>query len=275
MLIVILPDGLHHNQHQEVFVVPVWYQADRNLLGVQCFFSQNLVASVGHSEGADEEVSFSLRADSPPSQVFFLGPDKHTATTMVRTMLLKGLASLALLLVMNSKTISSSSSITEVDQEHSLVRRNLAFPANTTSNTTAVTKTRATTPATCRANRLRECAYDCNNDCDCQQGLVCYQRDRSFYKSSNKYFYYGGLRNRIIPGCSNKPKPRNYHTDYCIDPNKFPTKTLWYIGSDGGTSQGQPAFVYPLKECWGDCDKDEDWYVGCALCVLLLSKLVL
>jgi hypothetical protein len=106
----------------------------------------------------------------------------------------------------------------------------------------------------CRAVRLRECEYDCNNDCDCQQGLVCYRRD-NYTSQNSKYFYYGGLRDYKIPGCS-KSKPKNYHSDYCIDPQKFPTKTLWYAGSGR-----KPTVVYPLKECWGDCDADKDWYV--------------
>jgi hypothetical protein len=122
-------------------------------------------------------------------------------------------------------------------------------PSSTETNQRDLTANR------CRAVRLRECQYDCNRDCDCKQGLVCYRRD-NYTSRNSKYFVYGGRRDFIIPGC--KTKARNYHNDYCINPQKFPTKTLWYIGSDG---QPQPTFVYPLKECWGDCDTDKDWYV--------------
>jgi hypothetical protein len=93
----------------------------------------------------------------------------------------------------------------------------------------------------CQAVRLNECDFDCNRDCDCRQGLVCYRR---------------GLRDLNIPGCSHKTKPRK--NNYCVDPQKFPTKTLWSIGSDG---LPLPSFVYPLRECWGNCVTDKDWYV--------------
>jgi hypothetical protein len=114
-----------------------------------------------------------------------------------------------------------------------------------------------TSSSSCRADRLRECDYDCIQDCDCKDGLVCYQRDND---SNSKYFHNGGRRDHKIPGCSHT-KARNYHVDYCINPSKFPTKTLWHIGSDGGSSKGKHELLYPLQECWGDCDKDEDWYV--------------
>jgi hypothetical protein len=90
----------------------------------------------------------------------------------------------------------------------------------------------------CRASRLRECEFDCNRDCDCRQGLVCFRR---------------GTRDNI-PGCTNRPRGNNY----CIDPKKFPTKTLWSIGSDG---LPPPSFVFPLRACWGSCVTDKDWYV--------------
>jgi hypothetical protein len=93
----------------------------------------------------------------------------------------------------------------------------------------------------CRAVRLSECGHDCNRHCDCGQNLVCYSH---------------GLRDLKIPGCSLKGKPRS--NNHCIDPRKFPTKTLWYIGSEG---RPQPTFVFPLRECWGNCGKDKDWYV--------------
>jgi hypothetical protein len=91
----------------------------------------------------------------------------------------------------------------------------------------------------CRASRLRECAFDCNRHCDCRQGLVCFRRGPSDFN---------------IPGCTNKPRGNNY----CIDPQQFPTKTLWSIGSDG---RPPPSFVFPLRECWGSCVTDKDWYV--------------
>jgi hypothetical protein len=104
----------------------------------------------------------------------------------------------------------------------------------------------------CRAS-LVQCDVGCTRDCDCQDGLVCYLRDAD--GSVGDYHYYGGLRDLAVPGCNNAA-PGDYTSDYCIDPNKFPTKTLWYIGSDG-----KPGQVYPLSECRGDCDNDDDWYV--------------
>jgi hypothetical protein len=154
-------------------------------------------------------------------------------------MLTGSLPALALLLV------AAAWSVQAQEEEEMTSRQQLRVPAH-----------RVLTSSSCRAHRLRECEYDCNQDCDCKDGLVCYHREE---RSKGKYFFYGGLRDYHIPGCSKRPS--NYRDDYCINPYKFPAKTLWYIGSDGGTSQGQPAWLYPLKECWGDCDKDEDWYV--------------
>lgn len=107
---------------------------------------------------------------------------------------------------------------------------------------------------------LDKCGYDCNSNCDCKDGLVCYDRDGGKGKGKgysdypySDYFYYGGLRDLNIPGCP-AATPDNFYDDYCIDPHDWPSNTLWYVGSDG-----HPDYVYPLKECWGDCDKDEDW----------------
>jgi hypothetical protein len=83
--------------------------------------------------------------------------------------------------------------------------------------------------------------------------LVCFHRDSRGKGGGSDY--YGGPRDNTIPGCP-AVKTTSDYDDYCIDPNKFPTKTLWYVGSDS-----KPSFVYPLKECWGDCDDDSDWYV--------------
>jgi hypothetical protein len=101
----------------------------------------------------------------------------------------------------------------------------------------------------CRNARYGECGSDCNQDCDCNDGLVCYLRE----EGSSNFFKFGGARNLNIPGCA---AAKDLFNDYCIDPNKFPAKTLWYIGE-----RGVPSKVYPMKECWGDCDKDSDWYV--------------
>jgi hypothetical protein len=132
----------------------------------------------------------------------------------------------------------------------------------------------------CRAD-LRECEYDCDDTCDCMEGLVCYRRDSGGYGKGNRrhprrgldwsggrgynvnrqwrtdrggYNYYGGRRDSGIPGCPNVMIDNN-HDDYCIDPDKFPIKQLWFVGSNR-----HPTFVYPLQECWGGCDSDEDWY---------------
>jgi hypothetical protein len=105
--------------------------------------------------------------------------------------------------------------------------------------------------STCLVNRYGECGSDCNSDCDCLDGLVCYNRE----PGGGPYFSHGGRRDLTIPGCPNA-QPGDYLNDYCIDPKKFPVKTLWYVGS-----KDKPSLVYPLKECWGDCYTDSDWYV--------------
>jgi hypothetical protein len=99
----------------------------------------------------------------------------------------------------------------------------------------------------CLRDPFGECGSDCNSDCDCKTGLVCFLRE----EGSSGFFNFGGARGLTIPGC---PAAKDLFNDYCIDPKKFPAKTLWYIGSND-----KPAIVYPLKECWGDCDKDSDW----------------
>jgi hypothetical protein len=101
---------------------------------------------------------------------------------------------------------------------------------------------------------IGECGSDCNNDCDCKDKLVCFHRDADV-KGKGKgggSDYYGGPRD-TIPGCP-AIKPASPYDDYCIDPFKFPAKTLWYVGSGD-----KPSFIYPLPECWGDCDNDSHW----------------
>jgi hypothetical protein len=126
---------------------------------------------------------------------------------------------------------SSSAPITETNERS--LQDVVASASSSSSSSSSFSRRR------CRDVRLRECDLDCNRHCDCGQGLVCYRR---------------GLFDFKIPGC--RIMPRNHN--YCIDPQKFPTKTLWHIGKDG---LPQPTFVFPLRECWGNCVVDKDWYV--------------
>ena len=84
---------------------------------------------------------------------------------------------------------------------------------------------------------LGMCEGDCDNDSECQPGLVCMQR-------SNYEF---------VPGCNNDTGDKR--TDYCyvpapLDPN-LPVVT--HVGDNG-----LPAEAFPLANCQGDCDRDSD-----------------
>jgi hypothetical protein len=78
---------------------------------------------------------------------------------------------------------------------------------------------------------LGECQGDCDVDEECVGGLVCFQRD-------------GG---DPVPGCLGG-EDDNSRTDYCVSP-----KDLQHVGNNKN-----PSSAYPLGECQGDCDVDEE-----------------
>jgi hypothetical protein len=83
---------------------------------------------------------------------------------------------------------------------------------------------------------LGECQGDCDDDSDCDWGLVCYQR------VNNK---------DPVPRCSGTGV-KNW--DYCHTPE------LNQLVSYG--NNGEPQENYPLHECQGDCDYDYDCAYG-------------
>jgi hypothetical protein len=78
---------------------------------------------------------------------------------------------------------------------------------------------------------LGECQGDCDGDEECEGGLVCFHRD-------------GG---DPVPGCLGG-EDDNSRTDYCVDP-----RSLQLVGNNK-----HPSSAYPLGECQGDCDGDEE-----------------
>lgn len=83
---------------------------------------------------------------------------------------------------------------------------------------------------------LQACQGGCNNDGDCDFGLICYERDDKL----------------PIPGCNGTGQ---YRWDYCHIAQS--NKTLVLMGDDNG-----PDSAFPLKECHGDCDQDTDCEYG-------------
>lgn len=107
---------------------------------------------------------------------------------------------------------------------------------------------------------LQECQGDCDLDSHCDRGLVCFQKTVPF---------------TAVPGCEGGENDAS-RTDYCIqDPGGNPLPThrptprpqstprptskpadsgmIHYLGNDGN-----PASVFPLPVCGGDCDGDND-----------------
>jgi len=83
---------------------------------------------------------------------------------------------------------------------------------------------------------LAKCRGDCDEDTDCQDGLICYQRD---------------FEPRTVPGCTGDAfQIGNGDDDFCIQAS---SNTLNYRGDNG-----QPANAFPLGACQGDCDDDSE-----------------
>lgn len=106
--------------------------------------------------------------------------------------------------------------------------------------------------------RLGQCEGDCDDDSDCQSGLICFQKGL------------GGSGE--VPGCSGRDTSRN---DFCIDPADVggapsgPSPTSPTAPAPAPTSSGSrtalfnygaspPSSVFPLGVCEGDCDVDSD-----------------
>ncbi|CAJ1965923.1 unnamed protein product [Cylindrotheca closterium] len=88
---------------------------------------------------------------------------------------------------------------------------------------------------------LSECQGDCDNDEDCNFGLICLQRN---------------LGNKDVPGCFGDPDSiGNGSLDFCIQPQDI--TTLVIVGDEGF-----PTSVFPLDQCHGDCDSDTDCAQG-------------
>jgi len=83
---------------------------------------------------------------------------------------------------------------------------------------------------------LAKCRGDCDEDTDCLNGLVCFQRD---------------FEPRTVPGCTGDAfQIGNGDDDFCIQAS---ANTLNYRGDNG-----QPANAFPLGNCQGDCDDDSE-----------------
>ena len=83
---------------------------------------------------------------------------------------------------------------------------------------------------------LQECQGDCDRDTECDYGLVCVQR---------------GYADDPLPGCSGIPVDND---DYCV---RAQPKELHLMGNNGS-----PSSAFPLQECQGDCDNDNDCDTG-------------
>ena len=79
---------------------------------------------------------------------------------------------------------------------------------------------------------LPECSGDCDNDSQCFGDLVCFKRNGT----------------QSVPGCTGTGVSAK---DYCHKPNE--ADTLAYVGNDL-----LPSRSFPLGECEGDCDSDDD-----------------
>ena len=87
---------------------------------------------------------------------------------------------------------------------------------------------------------LQECQGDCDTDADCAHGLVCFERSA----------------NEEVPGDCEFGGTGIAMEDYCIKPYLGDNQLLIY------GLHGEPAENYPLQECQGDCDTDDDCEVS-------------
>eukprot|EP00339_Tiarina_fusa_P022745 CAMPEP_0117025880 /NCGR_PEP_ID=MMETSP0472-20121206/19074_1 /TAXON_ID=693140 ORGANISM="Tiarina fusus, Strain LIS" /NCGR_SAMPLE_ID=MMETSP0472 /ASSEMBLY_ACC=CAM_ASM_000603 /LENGTH=372 /DNA_ID=CAMNT_0004732719 /DNA_START=163 /DNA_END=1281 /DNA_ORIENTATION=+ len=112
---------------------------------------------------------------------------------------------------------------------------------------------------------LNRCEGDCDNDGQCKNNLICFQR--------KEY--------ELVPGCSGGMQDGS-RTDYCINPDDLnspdtpqpmPSPTPQPVapaptGNSGGRPDLQsfgaspPGNRFPLGECEGDCDSDSDCASG-------------
>jgi hypothetical protein len=84
---------------------------------------------------------------------------------------------------------------------------------------------------------LAKCEADCDSDADCKYGLVCFQRE---------------IGDSDVPGCvGNATLINDGEDDFCIEP---PADNALVLFGDNKF----PESNYPLGECQGDCDGDED-----------------
>jgi len=84
---------------------------------------------------------------------------------------------------------------------------------------------------------LQNCQGGCRHDGDCDWGLVCFHRDQ------NK---------QPIDGCTGLGQ---YGWDYC---HQAPSSTLVLVAN----TSGWPETAFPLQECQGECQTNEDCDVG-------------
>ena len=87
------------------------------------------------------------------------------------------------------------------------------------------------------------CEGDCDNDEDCEVGLICFQRGR----------------NETVPGCSGGENDQTL-SDYCIlSQEGTPTDNATALPSEAPSKpSAQPTEFTPLGLCEGDCDFDSD-----------------
>ncbi|KAL7464135.1 hypothetical protein ACHAXS_004469 [Conticribra weissflogii] len=86
------------------------------------------------------------------------------------------------------------------------------------------------------------CEGDCDNDSDCANGLICYERSGT----------------EPVPGCKGSGVSGK---DYCYDPNlSSPTAKPTSPPTSAPTirDNGNPSSSFPLGICEGDCDNDSD-----------------
>lgn len=91
------------------------------------------------------------------------------------------------------------------------------------------------------------CAGDCDDDADCADGTVCFQRERD--------------DGSPVPGCGSGGPGDIPGADYCYDPSYAgggspppspASQPLRWLGAEGCTADR------PCSSCAGDCDEDDD-----------------